>query len=120
MRKIALALVLILPLAGCTSVASLVSSTAASMSSTTPTEVRTLAEAEQAATLVTKAVDLYVRTGHPSRATLLELKALSDGVHAAIVELDQAQKNGKSLTYDSVNAALLAFSAYSTAKGIKH
>jgi len=120
MRKIALALVLIIPLAGCTSVASFVASTAATMSSTTPTEVKTLAEAEQAATLVTRAVQLYVENGNPSRATLLEIKALSDGVHAAILELDAAQRTKKSLVFDSFNAALAAFNAYATAQGIKH
>ena len=73
-----------------------------------------------AITLATKAADLYVTTGHPSRAVLIQIKSLSDGLHAALVTLERANADGKSLTFASFNAALQAFNAYATSAGIKH
>lgn len=105
---------------GCASVAQLGANIAQSVSSSTPSQVTTLAEAEQAATLVTNATDLYVNTAHPSSGVLMEIKSLSDGLHAALVTLEQANAAGKSLTFSSFNAALQAFNAYTTSQGIPH
>jgi hypothetical protein len=101
-------------------VAQLAATVAQATSSSTPSQVTTLAEAEQGAKLVTDAVDVYVNTASPDRAVLVELKSLSDGVHAAIVSLEAANAKGQSLVYGSFNAALSAFNAYTTAQGISH
>jgi hypothetical protein len=118
LRHILLAAALAVPLANCTTVASGLSSVATSLSSSTPAQVTTLAQAVQAADLITKAVDVYVKTGNPNVATLKELQALSNAVNAALVSLNTAAQNGQSLVYDSFNAALSAFTAYSTASGV--
>ena len=119
-NKYAIVLVAALALTGCTSVAQLAATVAQATSSSTPSQVTTLAEAEQGAKLVTDAVDVYVNTASPDRAVLVELKSLSDGVHAAIVSLEAANAKGQSLVYGSFNAALSAFNAYTTAQGISH
>ncbi len=107
-----------LALAGCTSIAQFAANTAQSLSSSTPAQARTLDEAVQAATLVTKAATLYVNTANPSRATLEELKILDNQVHTSLVNLQNANAAGQSLAIASFNEALAAFLAYSTSKGI--
>lgn len=89
-----------------------------SLTNQTASQVTTLADAEQAATLATKAVDVYVNSTTPDRATLTELKALNDGVHAALDNLLAAQAAGGSLTFASFNAALSAFDAYADSAGV--
>lgn len=107
-------------LGGCASIASGLSTIATNISSSTPTQVRTLAEAERVATLVTKAATVAVNTGTLSRAQLMELDKLNEGVHAALSDLNQTQKEGGSLAYGAFNAALDAFNAYTTQQGIAH
>jgi hypothetical protein len=83
-----------------------------SVSTASPTQARTLAEALQTATLCTDAVDLYVRTGNPSRAALDELNILNDRVHSMLLDLQAANTRGQSLSFAAFNAALQAFNAY--------
>lgn len=85
---------------------------AESTSTTIPNQATTLGQALQAATLVTKATDTYVTTANPSAAQLRQIKALSAGVHAALVHLEQENAAGHSLIFASFNAALQAFNAY--------
>ena len=103
---------------GCASTAAFLASTAASFSHNTPSQVTTLAQAVQVATLVTKAADVAVQTGKLDRPTLIEIGALSDALHSALQSLQAANSRGESLNYDAFNAALAAWNAYSTAKGI--
>lgn len=107
-------------LSGCTTVASGVANIAATVAGSTPQQATTLSQAVQTATLVTKAADLAVNTGKLSHATLLELNSLSDGVHAALTNLEAANSAGQSLNFASFNAALSAWNAYTTANGISH
>lgn len=107
-------------LAGCTSTAALIGNTVQSLSSSTPSQVTTLAEALQAATLVTNAVDIYVNTGNPSRATLNELNVLNDGLHTALGNLQTANASNQNLYIATFNEALRAFSSYATASGVTH
>lgn len=116
----AFAMCSVIVLTGCTTLGSVVSTISDNITSSTPSQVETLAAAEQAATLVTNAVDVYVKNGNANRAVLVELQALSNGVHAALVSLETTQKNGGSLVYGGFNAALDAFSAYSTKTGVSH
>lgn len=121
MKKLAIALLAVsLSLGGCTSLASGVSSLATELSSSTPSQVSTLAAAEQAATLITKSADLYVNTGSPNRAVLLEILNLSDALHTALGALEVANSAGNSLDYAAFNAALLAYQSYATNEGISH
>ncbi len=121
MRKIiAAALVASLSLTGCSSVGQFVTSTATEMSSSTPSQATTLASALQAATLVTKAVDVYVNTANPSRATLLELQILNNQVHTTLVDLEHENAAGHSLVFAAFNEALRAFNSYATTKGVSH
>lgn len=75
-------------------------------------EVNTLADATLAATAATRLVDVYVNTGNPNRATLLELQKLNDGVHSALTDLQRANAAGQSIAMASFNAARDAFLAY--------
>lgn len=120
MKKIAIALAIIIPLSGCTSLASFTANVATELSSSTPTQVKTLADAERVATLATKAATIAVDTGKFSRAQLLQLQKLNDGLHVALVDLNAANKEGNSLVYAGFNAALDAFNAYATSQGIAH
>lgn len=120
MRKILIASLLCIGLSGCASVASGITTIVQSVSSSTPTQVATLADAVAAATLVTKATDVYVQTGNPSKATLLELQTLNEGLHTALTGLEQANASNQSLELAAFNEALTAFISYTTAKGITH
>jgi len=104
--------------AGCQTVASDVSTAASYLSGSSTSQVTTLADAQTAAKLATDTVDLAVNTGKLDVATLKELKALSDGVHAALDNLEATNAAGGNLVYGSFNAALAAFNAYKTAQGI--
>lgn len=115
-----LALTVLIATGGCTSIASGISTLATELSSSTPTQVRTLADAERVATLVTKAATVAVNTGKLTRAQLTQLDKLNEGVHAALSDLHQTQKEGGSLAYGAFNAALAAFNAYTTQQGIAH
>jgi hypothetical protein len=122
MKRILLVSAIMLGMVGvnsCTTVASTTASIATYLSSPSPTQATTLAEAIQGATLVTNAVDAYVNLGIADRGTLLQLQALSNGVHQALLELMQANKDKKSISYASFNAALKAFNAYTTTIGVK-
>lgn len=101
-----------LALSGCTQTAQTTADIAQSLSTATATQARTLAEALQAAKLCTDAVDLYVNTGNPSRATLVELGLLNDQVHGALLNLQAADAAGQSLALAGFNEALKAFTAY--------
>ena len=122
LRKIILAAagVAAFSMSGCVGLASFATNVATSLSSSTPSQVTTLAEAEQAATLVTKAADVAVNTGKLNTGTLKEINALSDAVHAAIDDLEAANANGKSLNYAAFNAALKAYNAFMTSSAIPH
>lgn len=114
------ALSLALLAGGCASIAQGLGSIATELGSSTPTQVNTYADALNAAKLVTDAVDLYVNSANPNRATLLQLQKLNDGVHAALNSIGAANREGGSLVYGSFNAALAAFNAYATTQGVSH
>jgi len=78
-------------------------------------EIRTLAAAEQAATLVTQAADTYVNTANPGAGARAEIRRLSNTVHAALVDLETARRAGGPLSFDAFNAALQAMQAYESA-----
>ena len=117
---IAIALLATLGLASCTTVAQLAASTATSLSSSTPGQVKTLNDAVAAADLLTKSTKVVVDTGTLDRATLVEIDALSTGVHAALTDLEADNAAGHALNYASFNAALDAYNSYMTIKGLHH
>jgi len=118
MLLIAGAFALALTSAACTSVASGVASLATEMSSSTPAQVNTYAEATAAAAIVTRTMDLAVNTGKLDKATLLELQKHNEGIHAAWLELKKANDAHQSLVYASFNAALASWRSYRTSVGI--
>lgn len=120
MKRLALAVALSLSLTGCVSLASGIANIAASVTSSTPSQVTTLSEAIQTATLATRAADVAVNTGKLSHATIIEINSLSDAIHAALGDLETANSQGKSLTFSSFNAALSAWNAYTTANAVPH
>ena len=120
LKGLVLICLLVTPLAGCTTVASTVASIATDLSSSTSSQVTTLSEAIQAATLVTKAADTAVKTGKLDKSTLIEIRSLSNALHTALGDLEIANAQGKSLDYAAFNAALDAWNSYSTTKGIAH
>lgn len=124
MKKILICAVLLctpLLTGGCTSIASGVASIATNLSSSTPSQVTTLADAVQAADTITKLADTYVTSGVTiSKAQLLQMQALSNGVHTALVALEAANSAGQSLDYAAFNAALAAYNSYATTAGIQH
>lgn len=117
MRKSALFLtaIALLPLTGCKTIESDAASVAQNLSTATPTQVTTLAEAEQAVTLADTAADIYVKTGKATATQLTEIKALATGVHSSLLALESANASGKSLAFSSFNAALQGYDAYTSA-----
>jgi hypothetical protein len=121
MKRLAVVvLALSLGLGGCTTLAAWVGDIAQFFSSSTPSQVSTLAAAVQADTLIATSIDTYVKTGVPSRAILLELQAIQKSLEAALSDLEAANTAGQSLDYAAFNAALAAFNSYATSQGISH
>lgn len=117
-----LALVALVALGGCTSLSSAVSQAVVSFTSSTPSQATTVAEAAQIATLAEKAVDLYVKNGHPSQSTLAELKVLLTDLHTPLVAAEQANASGNSAAaaaaVSAFNEALAAYQSYAVHSGV--
>jgi hypothetical protein len=109
-------------LGGCADLASVASSVAVSVTTATPTQVTTLAEAEQAATLAEQGLDLYVTTGTPSPAVVAELKVLVPALHTVLKQAEAANAAGNSAlaaaAIASFNQALAALNSYKTLQGV--
>ncbi len=126
MRKIlvAAAVTFGLVLGGCNSVGSGLSNVAVALSTKTPTQAKTVAEATQAVTLVERALDLYVQNGNPPRAVLAELQILVPAVHNALVKVEDANRAGNSAAVAAAlavfNESLSALTAYQTLQGVPH
>ncbi len=118
MLLIAGALALALSAGGCTTVASGLADVATSLSSSSPAQVQTYAEATAAADLATRTVDLAVNNVKFSKATLTELQALNDSLHDAWSKLKAANDAGQSLSFAAFNAALSAYQTYRTEQAI--
>lgn len=119
-KLIAPLLALSLALGGCASIAQFVISVAQSFSSSTPSQVSTLAAAVQADTLIATAIDAYVKTGTPTRAILLELQMIQKSLEAALVDLEAANTAGQSLDFAAFNAAISAWNSFASSEGISH
>lgn len=106
-RAAALALA-VMPLCACTPALA----PAVELTTVTPAQVKTLAQAEQAATIATRAVTIYVATAKPDKATAQKIGELSDALHSALTRLEADRRAGRSLVFDGFNAALSALRAY--------
>jgi len=118
-QRIAFALLIAVSLAGCTTVGQGLISAGQWVSSSTPTQITTYADATLAATLATKTVDALVNTVQFDRATLEEFNTLNEGVHNAWLPLKAAKDANQSLVYGGFQAALDAFNVYSVSHGVK-
>lgn len=105
-------------LGGCASVASFVSTTAGKLSGPVPGQATKLADAIQLADLATKTTKLAVDSAKLPRATLIQISAGNDAVHAAIDKLEADNAGGVSLDFSAFNAALAAYNAYAVSVGV--
>lgn len=112
------ALALALSVGACADLSAFAANTATSLSTASPDQATTYGDATAAADLATKTVDLAVRTGTLNRATLLELQSLNDALHAAWLQLKDANDKGQSLSFAAFNAALAAYQSYRTSQAI--
>lgn len=116
------ALVLALTGGGCTTVASTVAAVTTSLSTASPTQAKTVAEAAQATKIIEDGLDAYVTTGHPSKAILDELNVLVPALHSTLVAAENAQSNGNSAAIAAglaaFNEALAAVQGYETKQGV--
>jgi hypothetical protein len=98
------------------------SSLAVSLTSPSPTQVKTLAEAEQAATVAENSLDIYVNSGVANQATLAEIKTLVTALHTELKKFEAANSAGNSVAVqaetDAFNAALSALNGYKTLQGV--
>lgn len=115
---LAMGLFLMCGMGGCADLASFTANTATYLSSATPAQATTLQEAVTAADLVTRLTKTAVDTNRLDRGTLVELQALRAGVRAALDTLIAADAAGHALDMSAFNAALEAWRAYATQKGI--
>lgn len=115
---IAGALALALGTGGCADVAAFTANTAASVSTELPSQVTTLAEADQTADLLVIGTRTAVDAGKLDLGTLNELQALRAGLRAALDVLHGAHDRGENLNFAAFNAALQAYRAYAVTKGI--
>jgi predicted small secreted protein len=123
MKLTSLAALLVLafaPLAGCNTLQALGvgSGVAASLKGPLPNQATTLSEAIQTADLATNITKATVDAVHFSRPVLQEISALNDGIHSAIVGLENANANHQALDFAAFNAAVAAYNSYAAAHGI--
>lgn len=106
-------------LGGC---AQTLSSLAVSLTSASPTQAKSVAEAEQVTTLAEQALDLYVQNGNPSQPVLAELKILVPALHNALKQVEAANMAGNSASAAAAlaafNQALAALNSYKTNQGV--
>jgi len=103
--------------AGCDTIARIGADIKQQSATITPSQVQTVADATLAATAATSAMEVVVRTGViKDNAVLLQIKALNDGVQAALHRWHNAADKGNSIYAASFNAALDAFNAYKSVK----
>jgi len=108
-----------LALSGCSTLAQVAAGTATSLSSETPSQVTTLAEADLAADTIVKLTITAVDTGKLDKGELTEIQALRAGVRAALDALHAANAKSQSLDFAAFNASIQAYQAYTTMKGIQ-
>lgn len=105
-------------LGGCTAISNL----AVSLTSASPTQAKSVAEAEQVTTLAEQALDLYVQNGNPSQPVLAELKILVPALHNALKQVEAANTAGNSASAAAAlaafNQALAALNSYKTNQGV--
>ncbi len=112
-RHLAIALIaLALPLGACQNLTEGVVSLVATAKGPLPQQAKTLAEAEQLATVATDLTKTVVDTGKLSRAQLVQVSSYNDGVHSAVLSLEDANSKGQSLSFAAFNAALAAWNSY--------
>lgn len=119
MRLTPLIIALALTTGGCATVAKDVVNTVQALSSASPTQASTLADAQLAYKVAATAVDVYVTTGQPNRAVLTELLNLNEGVHNALLALEKANTNNQSILIAAFNEAYKAFTSYGVSVGVK-
>jgi hypothetical protein len=107
-------------LASCTTIASWTAGVAQHLSSSTPSQVSTYADAVLAADTVTRLADVAVQSGKLSVAQLQEIGAINEQVHSAFLRLKAANAAGQSLDFAALNTALQLWTSYTTAQGIAH
>lgn len=107
-------------LGACSSVAQTAATVATSLSSSTPSQVATLADADLAADTIVKLTKVAVDTGTLDAGTLTEIQALRAGVRTALDALHKANAAGQSLSFAAFNASLNAYQTYATTKGLEH
>ena len=111
----ALAAALMLPLYACgTTPVDIVQN----LTTSTPVQVTTYADATAAADLVTRTADLAVATGKLPSSVLDAIGSYSDKVHSEWLKLKAAKDAGQSLAFQAFQDALSAFESYRTAQGI--
>lgn len=122
MRIVRLALVagILLATPGCTAIAAWTAGVAQNLSSSTPSQVTTYADAVVVVDAFTKTADAYVQTGKATPTQLDAIDAISDKVHDAFTKLKAANAAGQSLDFAALNAALALWSSYTTQQGIAH
>lgn len=107
--------------AGCSTLASVaagVSNAAGKIAGPVQGQAKTLGDALQLADLATKATQVAVDTLPLRRAQLVQLNALNDSLHSALVSLEQANASGQALSFASFNAALSAWNTYAGQIGV--
>ena len=98
------------------SIGSLAMAGCATLSSalTNPVAPLTVAQAEQAATLAWQIGATYVATFPQTPAHAAQEKALSDALHAALVNFENATAANSSAASAAFSSALAAYKAYTT------
>lgn len=112
MRKLAALAFAGLLLAGCTTLNALTGA------SSVPVSVTTYEGATTALDLVTKETDVAVNTVTLSKGTLQEIETLNDAVHAEWLKVKAQHDAGQPMTFDALNAAINAFTAYAAKNGV--
>lgn len=115
-----LALSIATTLGGCTTVAQWTTDIAQNLSSSTPTQVATYADAVLAIDTFTRLADTGVNSGKLSVANLQTLSDIRTKVRAAYETIKAANAAGQSLDFAALNAALALWVSFATAQGISH
>lgn len=105
-------------LAGCADTAAFFANTATEFSASTPRTVNSVKLANDTFTALAHGADHYVVTAHPAPATIHVIEQFRINLKDPLDKINAANAEGQNPTYTAFNAALQAWLAYNTSKGI--
>jgi protein involved in sex pheromone biosynthesis len=107
-------------LGGCSTTAQWTATAAQKLSSSTPTQATTLADANIISTGVHKSITQFSNSGYATAAQLHSMNDFNERLNTAMNDLNAANAANQSIYIAALNEVLKQWFSYATAEGISH